>query len=146
MFIICCIIVLAQMEKGVLCLSEVLKKTSQHHSKSWYMLKARALQTASAYLSLDTGTLHTHLRQTIIQHGTKHSTTLSGFILLLFKLPFKSVQCYTGLKTPDTAQYEGLKLLCSLVMMLLGNGFYGAPGPNTDTRFVDQGNKSFHTI
>ncbi|XP_062853099.1 separin [Trichomycterus rosablanca] len=103
---------LGEMEKGVFSLSEVLKKTSQHHSKSWYMLKARALQTASAYLSLDTGTLHTHLRQTIIQHG---------------------------LKTPDTAQYEGLKLLCSLVMMLLGNGFYGAPGPNTDTRFVDQG-------
>lgn len=49
-----------------------------------------------------------------------------------------------GLKTPDTAQYEGLKLLCSLVMMLLGNGFYGAPGPNTDTRFVDQGTKSSH--
>lgn len=45
-----------------------------------------------------------------------------------------------GLKTPDTAQYEGLKLLCSLVMTLLGNGFYGAPAPNVDTRFVDQGN------
>lgn len=50
-----------------------------------------------------------------------------------------------GLKTPDTAQYEGLKLLCSLVMMLLGNGFYGAPGPNTDTRFVDQGRNLFTT-
>lgn len=44
-----------------------------------------------------------------------------------------------GLKTPDTTQYEALKLLCSLVMMLLGNGFYGAPGLNTDTQFVDQG-------
>lgn len=44
-----------------------------------------------------------------------------------------------GLKTPDTAQYEALKLLCSLVMMLLGNGFYGAPALNTDTRFIDQG-------
>lgn len=49
------------------------------------------------------------------------------------------IVCVIGLKTPDTAQYEGLKLLCSLVMMLLGNGFYGAPGPNTDARFVDQG-------
>lgn len=44
-----------------------------------------------------------------------------------------------GLKTPDTTQYEALKLLCSLVMLLLGNGFYGAPGLNTDTQFVDQG-------
>lgn len=52
------------------------------------------------------------------------------------------VNCVVGLKTPDTAQYEGLKLLCSLVMMLLGNGFYGAPGPNTDSRFVDQGTTS----
>ncbi|XP_053492769.1 separin isoform X2 [Ictalurus furcatus] len=103
---------LGEVEAGVHSLCEVLKETALHHSKSWYMLKARALQTASAYLSLDTGTLHTHLRQTIVQHG---------------------------LKTPDTAQYEALKLLCSLVMMLLGNGFYGAPGLNTDTRFVDQG-------
>ncbi|KAF7712001.1 hypothetical protein HF521_001012 [Silurus meridionalis] len=101
-----------QVETGVQVLCEVLKETALRHSKSWYMLKARALQTASAYLSLDTGTLHTHLRHTIIQHG---------------------------LKTPDTTQYEALKLLCSLVMMLLGNGFYGAPGLNTDTRFVDQG-------
>ncbi|MCJ8729137.1 hypothetical protein PDJAM_G00102520 [Pangasius djambal] len=101
-----------EVEAGVHSLCKVLKETALHHSKSWYMLKARALQTASAYLSLDTGTLHTHLRQTIVQHG---------------------------LKTPDTAQYEALKLLCSLVMMLLGNGFYGAPGLNTDTQFVDQG-------
>ncbi|XP_047669952.1 separin-like [Tachysurus fulvidraco] len=101
-----------QVEAGVHSLCEVLKETALHHSKSWYMLKARALQTASAYLSLDTRMLHTHLRQTIVQHG---------------------------LKTPDTAQYEALKLLCSLVMMLLGNGFYGAPAVNTDTRFVDQG-------
>ncbi|KAK3575127.1 hypothetical protein QTP86_020811 [Hemibagrus guttatus] len=101
-----------EVEAGVHCLCEVLKETALHHSKSWYMLKARALQTASAYLSLDTGMLQTHLRQTIIQHG---------------------------LKTPDTAQYEALKLLCSLVMMLLGNGFYGAPSLNTDTRFIDQG-------
>ncbi|MCI4374988.1 hypothetical protein PGIGA_G00103820 [Pangasianodon gigas] len=101
-----------EVEAGVHSLCKVLKETALHHSKSWYMLKARALQTASAFLSLDTGTLHTHLRQTIVQHG---------------------------LKTPDTAQYEALKLLCSLVMMLLGNGFYGAPGLNTDTQFVDQG-------
>uniref|UniRef100_A0A672NDD1 Separin-like n=1 Tax=Sinocyclocheilus grahami TaxID=75366 RepID=A0A672NDD1_SINGR len=103
---------LAQVERGVSCLMEVIKESTQHHSKSWYLLRARALQTASEYLSLDTQTLDSQLRQSIAQHG---------------------------LKTSDTAQYEGLKLLCSLVMMLLGNGFYGAPGPNTDTRFVDQG-------
>uniref|UniRef100_A0A8C1V9L5 separase n=1 Tax=Cyprinus carpio TaxID=7962 RepID=A0A8C1V9L5_CYPCA len=102
----------SQVERGVCCLMEVIKESAQHHSKSWYLLRARALQTASEYLSLDTETLDSQLRQSITQHG---------------------------LKTPDTAQYEGLKLLCSLVMMLLGNGFYGAPGPNTDTRFVDQG-------
>ncbi|XP_077054466.1 separin isoform X1 [Siphateles boraxobius] len=103
---------LGQVEHGVCCLMEVIKESAQHHSKSWYLLRARALQTASEFLSLDTQALDSQLRQSIIQHG---------------------------LKTPDTAQYEGLKLLCSLVMMLLGNGFYGAPGPNTDSRFVDQG-------
>ncbi|XP_055068352.2 LOW QUALITY PROTEIN: separin [Misgurnus anguillicaudatus] len=103
---------LGQMEHGVFCLMQVIKESTRHHSKSWYLLRARALQTASDYLSLDTQTLDTQLRQSIIEHG---------------------------LKTPDTAQYEGLKLLCSLVMMLLGSGFYGAPGSNTDTRFVDQG-------
>ncbi|KAF5897593.1 separin, partial [Clarias magur] len=103
---------LGEVEAGVQGVCEVLRETALHHSKGWYMLKARALQTASAFLSLDTGTLHTHLRQTIVQHGVK---------------------------TPDTAQYEALKLLCSLVMMLLGHGFYGAPGLNTDTRFIDQG-------
>ncbi|XP_042615136.1 separin-like [Cyprinus carpio] len=103
---------LGQVERGVSCLMEVIKESTQHHSKSWYLLRARALQTASEYLSLDTQTLDSQLRQSITQHG---------------------------MKTSDTAQYEGLKLLCSLVMMLLGNGFYGAPGPNTDTRFVDQG-------
>ncbi|XP_051562768.1 separin-like isoform X2 [Myxocyprinus asiaticus] len=102
---------LVQVERGVCCLTEVIKESGQHHSKSWYLLRAQALQTASEYLSLDTQALDLQLRQCIIQHG---------------------------LKTPDTAQYEGLKLLCSLVMMLLGNGFYGAPGPNTDTCFVDQ--------
>uniref|UniRef100_A0A3B1ISX3 separase n=1 Tax=Astyanax mexicanus TaxID=7994 RepID=A0A3B1ISX3_ASTMX len=106
---------LGEVKRGVCSLSEVLKQTAQHHSKSWYMLKARALQVASAYLSLDTSKLQTLIRQTIIQRGVK---------------------------TPDTAQYEGLKLLCSLVMSLLGNGFYGAPAPNVDTRFVDRGKNS----
>uniref|UniRef100_A0A8C1V4L2 separase n=1 Tax=Cyprinus carpio TaxID=7962 RepID=A0A8C1V4L2_CYPCA len=82
---------LGQVECGVSCLMEVIKESTQHHSKSWYLLRARALQTASEYLSLDTQTLDSQLRQSITQHG---------------------------MKTSDTAQYEGLKLLCSLVMML----------------------------
>ncbi|XP_076870727.1 separin [Brachyhypopomus gauderio] len=103
---------LGEVERGLSSLCDVLKETAQRHSKSWYLLKAQALQCASVYLSLDTHTLPTHLRQAIVQHGVK---------------------------TPDTAQYEALKLLCSLVMMLLGNGFYGAPAPAVETRFVDQG-------
>ncbi|TRY54956.1 hypothetical protein DNTS_020719 [Danionella cerebrum] len=104
---------LGEMESGVCCLMEVVKESAQHHSKSWYLLRAQALQRASEFLSLDTETLDSRLRLSITQQG---------------------------LKTPDTAQYEGLKLLCSLVMMLLGDGFYGVPGSNTNTRFVDKGN------
>ncbi|XP_030634480.1 separin [Chanos chanos] len=103
---------MGEVERGVESLCDVLTVSAERHSKSWYLLRARALQTGSDFLHLDTHTLSTELRQRITRHG---------------------------LMTPDTAQYEGLKLLCSLVMMLLGNGFYGAPGPNTDTRFVDQG-------
>lgn len=60
---------LFQVEHGVCCLMEVMKESAQHHSKSWYLLRARALQTASEYLSLDTQALDSQLRQSIIQHG-----------------------------------------------------------------------------
>uniref|UniRef100_A0A673YGM5 separase n=1 Tax=Salmo trutta TaxID=8032 RepID=A0A673YGM5_SALTR len=84
---------------GVPYLCEVLTEVGeQRHSKSWYLLRARALQTSSAYLSLDTAALPPALRQRITQHG---------------------------LKTPDTALYESLKLLCSLLVTLVGNGLYG---------------------
>ncbi|XP_071231967.1 separin [Salvelinus alpinus] len=101
-----------QVAQGVPYLCEVLKEVGeQRHSKSWYLLRARALQTSSAYLSLDTAALPPALRQRITRHG---------------------------LKTPDTALYESLKLLCSLLVTLVGNGLYGACS-STDTRFIDQG-------
>uniref|UniRef100_A0AAZ3RPI9 separase n=1 Tax=Oncorhynchus tshawytscha TaxID=74940 RepID=A0AAZ3RPI9_ONCTS len=101
-----------QVAQGVPYLCEVLKEVGeQRHSKSWYLLRARALQTSSTYLSLDTAALPPALRQRITQHG---------------------------LKTPDTALYESLKLLCSLLVTLVGNGLYGACS-STDTRFIDQG-------
>uniref|UniRef100_A0A4W5M5H5 separase n=1 Tax=Hucho hucho TaxID=62062 RepID=A0A4W5M5H5_9TELE len=87
---------LQEVAQGVPYLCEVLKEVGeQRHSKSWYLLRARALQTSSAYLSLDTAALPPALRQRITQHG---------------------------LKTPDTALYESLKLLCSLLVTLVGNG------------------------
>jgi separase len=56
--------------QGVPYLCEVLKEVGeQRHSKSWYLLRARALQTSSAYLSLDTAALPPALRQRITQHG-----------------------------------------------------------------------------
>lgn len=57
------------------CLMEVIKESAQHHSKSWYLLRARALQTASEYLSLDTQALDSQLRQSITQHGQLSSNT-----------------------------------------------------------------------
>lgn len=63
------LIFLSQVERGVCCLMEVIKESAQHHSKSWYLLRARALQTASEYLSLDTQTLDSQLRQSITQQG-----------------------------------------------------------------------------
>ncbi|XP_048856344.1 separin [Brienomyrus brachyistius] len=101
-----------QVENGVSHLSEVLKEVGEQRcSKTWYLLRAKALQTASAYLNLNATALPSHLRQRIAEHG---------------------------LKTPDTTLYEGLKLLCSLVVTLLGNGLYGA-SVAVDTRFIDQG-------
>ncbi|XP_036386546.1 separin [Megalops cyprinoides] len=107
----------AQVEMGVSLLDQVMKEvTERKHSKSWYLLQAMALQTASAYLGLDVSTLPCYLRQKITQHG---------------------------LKTADTALYESLKLLCSLLVTLVGNGFYGAHSNGADTHFVDQGDSVF---
>ncbi|KAM7401999.1 hypothetical protein PAMP_017275 [Pampus punctatissimus] len=102
-----------QVNRGVLYLCEVLKEVNeQRQSKSWYLLRARALQTCSSYLILDTDALPQAQRGCITQHG---------------------------INNPDTALYESLKLLCSLLVTLVGKGLYGTNGSGSDVRFIDQG-------
>ncbi|XP_073323552.1 separin isoform X2 [Pagrus major] len=102
-----------QVDRGLLYLCEVLKEVNeQRQSKSWYLLRARTLQTCSSYLSLDTAALPQAQRSQITQHG---------------------------LNSPDTALYESLKLLCSLLVTLVGKGLYGTNGSTSDVRFIDQG-------
>ncbi|XP_010879832.2 separin [Esox lucius] len=102
-----------QVVRGVPYLCEVLKEVGeQRQSKAWYLLRAQALLTASAYLGLDTATLPPALRQRLTQHG---------------------------LKTPDTALAESLKLLRSLLVTLVGNDLCGYQGVS-DTHFIHQGN------
>ncbi|XP_034442068.1 separin [Hippoglossus hippoglossus] len=102
-----------QVGLGVPYLCEVLKEVNeQRQSKSWYLLRARALQTCSSYLSLDTAALPQAERGRITEHG---------------------------INSPDTALYEGLKLLCSLLVTLVGKGLYGSHGTSSDVRFIDQG-------
>ncbi|XP_054473293.1 separin [Anoplopoma fimbria] len=102
-----------QVDRGLPYLCEVLKEVNkQRQSKSWYLLRARMLQTCSSYLSLDTAALPQAQRSLITQHG---------------------------LNSPDTALYESLKLLCSLLVTLVGKGLYGSIGSSSDMRFIDQG-------
>ncbi|XP_070698763.1 separin [Pempheris klunzingeri] len=102
-----------QVSLGVPYLCEVLKEVNeQRQSKSWYLLRARVLQTCSCYLSLDTAALPQAQRGHITQHG---------------------------INSPDTALYESLKLLCSLLVTLVGKGLYGQHSSTSDIRFIDQG-------
>ncbi|XP_030276632.1 separin isoform X2 [Sparus aurata] len=102
-----------QVDRGLPYLCEVLKEVNeQRQSKSWYLLRARTLQTCSCYLSLDTAALPQAQRGQITKHG---------------------------LNSPDTALYESLKLLCSLLVTLVGKGLYGTNGSSSDVRFIDQG-------
>ncbi|XP_076604279.1 separin [Chaetodon auriga] len=104
---------IGQVDRGVPHLCEVLKELNeQRQSKSWYLLRARTLQTCSSYLSLDTAALPQAQRGHIIQHG---------------------------IKSPDTALYESLKLLCSLLVTLVGRGLYGTNNSNSEMRFINQG-------
>lgn len=58
------------MENGVSYLSQVLKEVGEQRcSKTWYLLRAKALQTASAYLNLNAAALPSHLRQRLTEHG-----------------------------------------------------------------------------
>ncbi|XP_072238399.1 separin [Leuresthes tenuis] len=104
---------IGQVDCGVPYLCEVLKEVNdQKQSKSWYLLRARTLQTCSSYLNLDTAQLPQAQRSHITQHG---------------------------IKTPDAALYESLKLFCSLLVTLVGKGLYGTNSSNSDVRFVYQG-------
>lgn len=59
-----------QVDLGVTYLCEVLKEVNeQRQSKSWYLLRARTLQTCSSYLSLDTAALPQVQRGRITQYG-----------------------------------------------------------------------------
>lgn len=49
------------------------------------------------------------------------------------------MDCLTGLNSPDTALYESLKLLCSLLVTLVGKGLYGSHGGSSEMRFIGQG-------
>lgn len=49
------------------------------------------------------------------------------------------MDCLPGLNSPDTALYESLKLLCSLLVTLVGKGLYGSNGGISETRFIGQG-------
>lgn len=51
----------------------------------------------------------------------------------------KDLDFVSGINSPDTALYESLKLLCSLLVTLVGKGLYGTHGSSSDMRFVDQG-------
>ncbi|XP_040891017.1 separin isoform X2 [Toxotes jaculatrix] len=102
-----------QVDRGVPYLCAVLKEVNeQRQSKSWYLLRARALQTCSSYLSLDTDALPRAERSQITKHG---------------------------INSPDAALYESLKLLCSLLVTLVGKGLYGTNSGTSDVRFIDQG-------
>lgn len=127
-----------QVDRGVPVLCAVLKEANeQRQSKSWYLLRALTLQTCSSYLSLDTAALPQTQRRSITQHGECEPC----FLAVLFEL-FESVElmdCLSGLNSPDTALYEGLKLLCSLLVTIVGKGLYGSNGSSSEMRFIGQG-------
>lgn len=62
------------------------------------------------------------------------------FFLLLFFLKLKQCVVFvSGLNSPDSALYEGLKLLCSLLVTFVGKGLYGNTSTNEEVHFVHQG-------
>ena len=68
--------------------------------------------------------------------------SLNPFFFSPVLLLFESVElmaCLSGLNSPDTALYEGLKLLCSLLITLVGKGLYGSNGGSSEMRFIGQG-------
>ncbi|KAM8868553.1 separin [Synchiropus picturatus] len=101
-----------QVDAGVNYLCEVLQEVGkQRQSRSWYLLRAQALETCSAYLNLNTATLQQHQRNRITQHD---------------------------MSSPDTALHESQKLFCSLLVTLLGNSLYPSVSGGSEVRFVCQ--------
>lgn len=45
----------------------------------------------------------------------------------------------SGLNSPDAALHEGLKLLCSLLVTLVGKGLYGSNGGSSEMRVIGHG-------
>ncbi|XP_069043286.1 separin isoform X2 [Lepisosteus oculatus] len=108
---LCC--ATGQVEEGVSHLTQVLQELAeQKQTKSWCLLRASALQTVGSFLSLPTSTLPPRLRQRVTAYGWN---------------------------SPGVALSESRKLLCSVVVTLLGNGVLGTDKLQTKTRFVDQG-------
>lgn len=62
---------LFQIDCGLRCLAEVLKelKKQQKQSKSWYLLRARTLQTCSSFLSVDAALLPQVQKNLLIEQG-----------------------------------------------------------------------------
>lgn len=130
-----------QVDRGVPLLCAVLKEANeQRQSKSWYLLRALTLQTCSSYLSLDTALLPQIQRRSITQHG-EFQPLFFFFLAVLFEL-FDNVElmdCLSGLNSADTALYEGLKLLCSLLVTVVGRGLFGTNAGSSEMRFIGQG-------
>lgn len=130
-------------------LCAVLKEANeQRQSKSWYLLRALTLQTCSSYLSLDTTLLPQIQRRSITQHGEFQPLFFFFFLAVLFEL-FDSeelMDCLSGLNSPDTALYEGLKLLCSLLVTVVGRGLFGTNGGSSEMRFIGQGKLIPHMV
>ncbi|XP_038131150.1 separin isoform X1 [Cyprinodon tularosa] len=102
-----------QISEGVPYLCQVLKEVNnQKPSKSWYLLRAQTLQALSSYLNLDIVQLPQAQRSLIVQHG---------------------------ISSPDSSLYEALKLLCSLLVTLVGKGLYGNTSNNAEVHFIHQG-------
>ncbi|XP_028263041.1 separin [Parambassis ranga] len=105
---------IGQVDCGVSYLCDVLKEVNeQRQSMSWYLLRARTLQTCSSYLNLDSAQLPQIQRSRIIQNGVKN---------------------------PDAALYDSLKLLRSMLVTLVGTALYGTDCQSSHLHFIDQGN------
>ncbi|KAM4741332.1 separin [Anableps anableps] len=104
---------IGQVSVGLPLLCQVLEEVNdQKQSKRWYLLRARTLQVCGSYLNLDVVQLPQAHRSLITQHG---------------------------INSPDSALYEGLKLLCSLLVTLVGKGLYGNTTNNEEVHFINQG-------